>query len=175
MTRPVWTSFQHELLNVCLRVWAMGECPCVCVTEILQYKVQWETNESLWGVSRELQLTLEVGKLKVVVVQGQVVLHGREAAWSGGEISDTFVLTVQHLSEVICNKTDGNQISSKTLRGCFLCWPVGFFFKVRVVLPPSPITVNNLKKHLCKCCTRNWLSVAFFGFMFMIINDIYIN
>ncbi len=49
-------------------------------------------------------LTLEVCKLKVVVVQRQVVLHGREAARPGGEVSNTLVFTVQHLSEVICNK-----------------------------------------------------------------------
>lgn len=38
--------------------------------------------------------TLEVGKLKVVVMQRQVVLHGREAARTGGEVPDALVLTV---------------------------------------------------------------------------------
>jgi len=47
------------------------------------------------------QLTVEVGKLKVVVVQGQVVLHRREAARPGGEVTNALVFTVQHLSEVI--------------------------------------------------------------------------
>lgn len=50
------------------------------------------------------QLTLEVGKLKVVIVQRQVVLHGGESAWPGGEVSNALVFTMQHLSEVICNK-----------------------------------------------------------------------
>lgn len=47
--------------------------------------------------------TLEVGKLKVVVVQRQVVLHGREAARPGGEVPDALVLAVQDLRVVICN------------------------------------------------------------------------
>lgn len=51
-----------------------------------------------------VQLTLVVGKLEVVVVQRQVVLHWGEAAWAGGEVSNTLVFTVQHLSEMICNK-----------------------------------------------------------------------
>lgn len=38
--------------------------------------------------------TLEVGELKVVIVQRQVVLHGREAARTGGEVPDALVLTV---------------------------------------------------------------------------------
>lgn len=48
--------------------------------------------------------TVEVRKLKVVVVLRQVVLHRREAAWPGGEVSNALVFTVQHLSEVIYNK-----------------------------------------------------------------------
>lgn len=52
------------------------------------------------------QRTLEEGELEVVVVQRQVVLHGRQAARPGGQITDTLVFTVQHLSEVICNTKD---------------------------------------------------------------------
>lgn len=53
---------------------------------------------------RALLLTVEISKLQVVVVQRQVVLHGREAAGPGGQVSHTLVLTVQHLSEMVCNK-----------------------------------------------------------------------
>lgn len=64
---------------------------------------------ALFPALRGELLTLEVGKLKVVIVQRQVVLHGREAARPGGEVSHTLMFTVQHLSEVICNKKVSDQ------------------------------------------------------------------
>lgn len=55
-------------------------------------------------------LTLVVGELEVVVVQREVVLHGREAAGPGCQVSDTLVFAVQHLGEVIwsSNVNDNN-------------------------------------------------------------------
>ena len=46
-------------------------------------------------------LTLVVGKLQVVVVQRQVVLHGRQTTGPSGQVSNTLVFTVQHLGEVV--------------------------------------------------------------------------
>lgn len=46
-------------------------------------------------------------------MQRQVVLHGREAARPGGEVSDTLVFTVQHLSEVICNNNNKKKVSDQ--------------------------------------------------------------
>lgn len=42
-------------------------------------------------------------------MQRQVVLHWGEAARAGGEVSNTLVFTVQHLSEMICNKMVSDQ------------------------------------------------------------------
>ena len=66
---------KHGGFNSCYAL-----CVCVCV---------------VISISRPSEgPTLEVGKLKVVVVQRQVVLHGREAARTGGEVPDALVLTV---------------------------------------------------------------------------------
>lgn len=47
------------------------------------------------------RLTLEIGKLEVVVMQGQVVLHRGQATGASGQVSDTLVLTVKDLRVMI--------------------------------------------------------------------------
>lgn len=61
------------------------------------------------------RVTLEVGELEVVVVQGQVVLHGREAAGSSGQVPNALVFTVQDLSEVICNRSKFHIVNTEKL------------------------------------------------------------
>lgn len=92
----------HLLIDVRVGVWPM-----------VAALMPGNAAKVLREVSRVRTVTLKVGELQVVVVQRQVVLHGWEAARPGGEVSDTLVLTVQHLSEVICNGQVSDHFSAQ--------------------------------------------------------------
>lgn len=104
----------------CLRV---RPCACMCACACWAYPSGRMYTHHRWGCGsnedsishqqaskaggdtmRGSLLTLEVGELQVVVVQRQVVLHGGQAAGSGGQISHTLMFTMQHLGEVVCNQ-----------------------------------------------------------------------